>query len=268
MYLVNIRSRHNTHSPLRRTTRLPFRSIVRLGSSTSTEEVYNNIARRVNLADVVECNTVQAVKTSSNKLLMKQAFDRAGVKTAIWDTAIPTNADLYPVVSKHIFGSRGTGNSLHETRENVTAYMQGKAMASYIFEKFYNFSREYRLHVSADGCFYTCRKMLKRDTPEGQRWYRNDNNCVWILEDNPEFDKPVNWNAIVAESVKALNAVGLDIGAIDVRVQSRADGRGTVRTAPEFIILETNSAPSFGDVTLEKYKVEIPKILTRKHANR
>jgi type I restriction enzyme S subunit len=39
-----------------------------------------------------------------------------------------------------------------------------------------NNSREYRLHVTADGCFYACRKMLKADAEE--RWYKNDSNCV------------------------------------------------------------------------------------------
>jgi glutathione synthase/RimK-type ligase-like ATP-grasp enzyme len=268
MYLINVRSRHGSHAPLRRTARLPFRSVVRLGSSTTLEEIYARLGRRVNLANVVECNTVQAVKTSANKLLMKQAFDRAGVKTAQWSTIIPTNEEMYPAVSKHIYGSRGTGNDLHQTREELTQHMVGKTFPNYIFEKFYNFSREYRLHVTSERCFYTCRKMLKRDTPEDKRWFRNDSNCVWILEDNPEFDKPVNWDAIVQEAVKALKAVGLDIGGIDVRVQSATDGRGQRRENPEFIILETNSAPSFGDITLEKYKVEIPKILRRKHENK
>lgn len=275
MYKPSIRSRHPSHSPLKRNIeRSTIRSIVRLGSTTTNEQYNRERANRGlrPVTNLIECNTVEAVKKSANKLLMKQCFDEYEVETAEWYTAgtgnvgrIPTNPP-YPLVAKHIFGSRGTGNTLIETSEQLTAFLRNheNTLSSYIFEKFYNYSREYRLHVTKDGCFYTCRKMLKADTPEENRWFRNDSNCVWILEDNPTFDKPTNWANVVEESVKALDSVGLDIGAIDVRIQSARDSRGRIREYPEFIILETNSAPSFGEITLQKYLKQIPIILQNK----
>ncbi len=279
----SVRSRHNTHSGLRtKLERLPFRSIVRLGSTTSTEEI-NRERRSKGLtpATFVECNTVEAVKNSSSKLKMKQCFTRAGVKTADWFSYNTvnntfyacfgeTNRDLniqdlpYPIVSKSHFGSRGQGNVLHQDRASLESWMRGKDLSNYIFEKYYNYSREYRLHISNNGCFYTCRKMLKRDAPEANKWQRHDDNCVWIVEENTQFDKPVNWSTIVEHSVKALNSVGLDVGAVDVRVQSRLDGRDRVRENPDFIIVEINSAPSFGELTEQHYLTEIPRILNRK----
>lgn len=278
----SVRSRHNTHSGLRtKLERLPFRSIVRLGSTTSTEEI--NIERRskgLQPAVFVELNSVDAVKNSSSKLKMKQCFTRDGVKTADWwvyhnvgtfekiniSSTDPTLIkDMpYPIVAKSHFGSRGEGNTLLNDRAELETWMRGKTLNNYIFEKYYNYSREYRLHISAEGCFYTCRKMLKRDAPEGNKWQRHDDNCVWILEENSQFDKPVNWNSIVEHSVKALNSVGLDVGAVDVRVQSRLDGRDRVRENPDFIIVEINSAPSFGELTEQHYLTQIPRILNRK----
>ena len=82
-------------------------------------------------------------------------------------------------------------------------------------KKYYTYTREYRLHITKDGCFYACRKMLKRDAEED----RHDSNCVWIVEDNPEFNKPDNWNDIVSDCVKAMQSVGLDICAIDIKMQ-------------------------------------------------
>ena len=107
--------------------------------------------------------------------------------------------------------------------------------------------------------------MLKRDTPEEKKWYRNDDNCVWILEENENFDKPVNWVRIEEESVKALKSVGLDVGAVDLRIQSATNKKGEKRENPDFIIVEINSAPSFGDITLNKYIEELPKILLNKY---
>ena len=146
--------------------------------------------------------------------------------------------------------------------------MEGKDLSKYIFEKYYNYNREYRLHVSENGCFYTCRKMLKTEAPQEARWYRNDEHCVWILEDNESFDKPVNWDKVVEESVKSLKAVGLDFGAVDLRIQSSKKANGEVRDEPKFIVVEINSAPSFGDKTTEKYIEELPKLLINKYQNK
>lgn len=271
-FFPRVRSRHPSHNGIRRNLeKMPFRSVVRLGSTTVEESVGGK-----------EVNSVEAVKTSSNKLLMKRKFKEELVNTAIWaelstytnvtDEGITFSTDAtgvdfikFPVVVKHIYGSRGTGNFLLKSEEEFNNWKQGKELSKYIIEKFYNYSREYRLHVTEEGCFYTCRKMLKSDTPEGNRWFRNDSNSVWILEENDKFDKPINWDEVVDHSVRALKSVGLDIGAIDVKIQSSKNRNGELRDSCDFIILETNSAPSFGEITLIKYKEEIPKILKKKY---
>ncbi len=276
MFRPQIRSRHPSHKILRtELPLLPFRSVVRLGSTTVLNDTIENGGNRI------EINKVQAIKNSANKLLMKKKFTEAGVKTADWFTKLEgvqgfinihndalAYEDLpYPIVSKHIYGSRGTGNTLILNKESLDKWLVGKTLSNYIFEKFYSYSREYRLHITKEGCFYTCRKMLKQDTPENDRWRRHDDNSVWILESNPDFDKPVNWSSIVEHSVKALNAVGLDIGAVDVKVQSKLDNKGNIRKNPDFIIIEINSAPSFGELTAEKYIIEINKLLIMKKRN-
>lgn len=271
MFRPLILSRHSSHELLRLKHKLlpvlPFRSVIRLGSTTEVED------------NRIELNSVEAIKNSSNKLLMKQCFTNNNVKTADWFTTngetwiiknneitIMNLSDLpYPIVAKHIFGSRGNGNYKLDNQEELESWLQGKILKNYIFEKFYNYSREYRLHVSKDGCFYTCRKMLKTDTPEDKRWFRNDSNSNWWLEDNEGFDKPINWDTVVEQSVKALLSVGLDFGAIDLRIQSKLDKGGKVRENPDFIVVEINSAPSFGDITLKKYIEILPKLLKEKY---
>lgn len=277
MFKIQIRSRHQTHNILREKDvlpKLPFKSVIRFGSSTEFND------------GRIELNTVQAIKNSANKLLMKQCFTDNNVKTADW-WCINQNQNIgkqftfcnfdnndrdcsieelpYPIISKHKFGSRGTGNKKHDTVESLQQWMQNKNLDNYIFEKFYNYVREYRLHITKDGCFYSCRKMLKENTPADKKWFRNDQHCIWALENNANFDKPVNWEEIVQEGIKALNAVGLDFGAIDLRIQSSKDKKGNVRKNPEFVIIEINSAPSFGEITKQKYIEVLPKLLTDKY---
>lgn len=270
-YRPMIRSRHPSHDVLRTALpRMPFRSIVRFGSVTVVEDG----------RDRVELNNPEAIRNSASKIRMKNCFARDGVKTASWFTIRDKNlymegkgkatplSDLssadFPIVAKSEFGSRGEGNTLLNDRTQLLTFIKNHNLANYIFEKYYNYNREYRLHVTAEGCFYTNRKMLKSDTPEKDRWFRNDSNSVWIREENEQFDKPVNWDAIVEECVKALNSVGLDFGAVDLRVQSAKNSEGKNRKNPDFIVVEINSAPSFGEITTEKYLEMLPTLLTNK----
>ena len=266
-----ILSRHPSHDILRlkhkKIAALPYRSVIRFGSST---EVEDSVAKGGNR---IEINTVNAIKISANKLLMKQKFTEAGVRTANWRQHCPIEGltDLeFPIVAKAHYGSKGKGNTLIKSQEELNTWMQGKTLSNYIFEKFMNFGHEFRLHVTEDGCFYTCRKALKQDVPEDQKWRRHDDICVWFLETNENFQKPNSWNDIVSDCVKALKAVGADLLSFDVRVQTPRDKDGNSRPYQEYILLECNSASSMdngtGEVSVcaQKYIDEIPKIIIRK----
>lgn len=253
---IKIRSRHPSHSALRRTMRNRIPTVVRFGSATAMPREY------------YEINKIDACMNSANKREMKRLFAEHNVKTAIWcypttmeqlNEWITSNELTGRIIIKSLRGSRGKGLYLKNNPNEVIEFFRQKSFGNYIVEKFYDYNREYRLHVSKNGCFYTCRKVLKSDTPADRRWFRNDSNSNWILEENELFDKPVNWQTIEQECVKALHAVGLDLGACDVRVQSANRGE-RIRENPDFIICEINSAPSFGEVTLTKYKNEIQRL--------
>ncbi len=248
-------TRHPSHAPLRtKLDRCKGRSVVRLGSTT----VLNDGKVRT------EVNSVQAVKNSASKLLMKQCFTNGGVKTPLWKNGSSTEilawADNvgYPIVSKSHYGSRGVGNRKHEDKTSLTNFIRNNP-TGYIYEKFQPLGREYRLHISKFGCFYACRKLLKNDAPEGS-WQLHDDCVTWALEENPSFKKPNNWNAIVEDCMRAQRALGLDICAFDVMVSVPKKDSGN----SEWLIVESASAPSFGNITLEKYLVEIPKIINSK----
>lgn len=261
-FRTQVYTRHPSHAILRTDLPLlPFRSVIRLGSETRSSRPR------------IECNSINAVRISSNKLLMKEAFKNANIKAADWwtfgrlglnnkQTGKLEGVDNmpFPLVIKSLYGSRGNGNYLINNAEELNTWLDNHPdLSIYIVEKYYPYTREYRLHVTEFGCFYTCRKLIKNETPDKNRWYRNDDNCNWIVENNPSFNKPVNWKDIEKECVKALKAVGLDIGAFDVRVQSDK------KSNPDFVILESNSAPSFGNITAQKYLEVIPKILKKKY---
>lgn len=267
-FIPMIRSRHPSHNVLRGILeRLSVKSVIRFGSTTELPDTIANGGTRI------EINSTNSIKNSSSKLKMKQCFDKGEVSTAKWmpvtelQRLVENNQNPFefPIVMKHHFGSRGTGNSLVKSTQELKEWFKGKTLDNYIAEQYHNYNKEYRLHVTKNGCFYSCRKMLKQDFKNHPNaWQRHDDNCVWILEENPQFEKPNNWEEIVNHCVKALTSCGLDIGACDLRVQSNTDSKGSKRDRCDFIVVEINSAPSFGDVTAQKYKEELPKLIKSK----
>jgi glutathione synthase/RimK-type ligase-like ATP-grasp enzyme len=272
MFYTKILSRHPTHYPLRKSNKLrfDFKSLIRFGSNTICND------------DYIEINSVESVNNSSNKLLMKKCFNNFNIKTAQWWTIenerlngiylsnengslCSLNDISFPVVVKNIFGSRGKGNYLFKNKSEFISWTNKKtSFNNYIVEKFYNYNREYRLHITENGCFYTCRKLIKNDIDKKNRWYRNSYNSVWLTEEHEKFDKPSNWEDIVKECIKAKDSIGIDICGFDVRVQSKLNKDGNIREYPDFIILESNSACSFGDRTLQEYIKELPIIILNK----
>jgi len=213
-----IRSRHPSHNVLRGTLGyFPVRSVIRLGSTTELEDGKRRI----------EINTPEAINNSSSKLRMKRCFAQADVKTANWytytapffysegnkkDGTLAVQGLKFPIIAKGIFGSRGNANTKLDTAAALTSFLKGKDTANYIFEEFFDGSREYRFHISTNGVFLTWRKLRRNDTPNNQRWFFNNQNCNWVSEQHALYNKPSTYNEIVRECVKALNSVGLDIG--------------------------------------------------------
>jgi len=276
---LKIRTKNHTAQPLKNLIEVNGRVVFRLGSITPTEEIF---PRGVALnKPIIEINTAEACHNSGDKILMKTLFTKGKVKSAAWFTyrdgfftspqwvdscdyedlvdMIDRNILEFPLIIKHKNSCKGNGIYYIENKDEFLQFIveHQNSLHNYVIEKYYNYSKEYRLHVTKDGCFYTCRKMLKEDAEE--RWHRHDMNSVWIMEENPLFEKPSNWDLIVDECVEALNAVGLDIGACDIKVQSE---KGRDRGGnPEFIVMEVNSAASFGEVTVIKYEEQLRKML-------
>lgn len=250
---LTVRSRNVSCRPLRE-LEVPVRTLYRMGSATPIERIFRSPLR------YLEINTVHGCLVSGDKIKMKKAFNECGVHTAEWFIAhnrvdakgkvqrwLPTWG---VIIAKRLNSSGGRGIYLIQSVGDLDQIHDD--ITKYIFERYYNYTKEYRVHVSKFGCFYTSRKMLRNTATV--RWHRHSENSVFINEENPMFDKPTNWDEIVADCIKALEHMQLDIAAFDVKCTR--DGR--------FILLESNSAPALGEQGIEKYKNELKKIINDK----
>lgn len=242
-YLPTILAYYRTHQALRPLiARSPFRYTVRFGTLGMTP-------------NRVQINLPEAIRNAADKKLSKECFDRAGVKTAPWRHG-NANGLPFPVVAKHRMGSRGTGVYRLCSASEVATFLRqrgdGSNAPEFIFERFKGYSREYRLHVTEEGCFKASRKLRRDGSPD--RWKFSDG--VWITEENPAFHRPANWAEIEAECVKALKSCGLDFGACDVKYS---------RNTGKFFVIEINSAPGLdGEGTQRAYLEMLPRVSQRK----
>lgn len=247
--IAQIRTKNPSAAPLRRSIFVNKRAIVRLGSRTPSRQIYPT-------QSFVEVNTVESIENSRDKLRMKECFSRYDVKQAEWltlDQAPITRMADFPYVGKQIIGFKGYGMQLIENDDQLRTFLRTHNN-SYFIEKFYNYAREYRIHATSDHSFLSWRKLRRADAE--QRWFFNSTNCNWVGEDHELFQRPNNWDELCNAAVMAVRSVGLDIGAVDIRVQSRNN--------PDYIVCEVNSAPQLGEVGIEHYKREITNIINNK----
>lgn len=272
MISLYLRTRNHSSQPLKN-LRFAKRVIYRMGSTTPTNAI---TSRPVFL----EINQPQGCRNSSDKRTTKVLFQEANnagitipqAEFFIVNTFDEVLAELrrhfevdrdwrHGCIAKRYNSSKGNGLFLINTLDDFNAFKEfvhnnEREVSKFVFEKYYTYTKEYRLHVDKwFGCFYANRKMLLEDARV--RWHRHDDNSVWVLEENPLFDTPETWDKIKEACVNALNVLGLDMGAFDIKVS---------RTGA-FIIMECNSAPGLGAVALEKYAEELNKIVAKESAN-
>lgn len=257
---VKIRTKNHTARPLRRSILFDDWAVVRLGSRTPNDRCFKTPRK------AIEINTIEAINNSRDKLKMKSCFNSLKVPQAEWWSSVQAlaydNKEIpFPLVVKRICGFQGRGMILINNKKELDAWINLHPTwedSGWYFEKFYNYAREYRLHVSSvSGVFLSWRKL--RTNNATNRWFFNSTNSEWIGEDNEKFDKPFSWDKMKKAAENALKATKLDIGAVDIRVQSNKNEKD-----PKFIVCEINSAPALGDIGIEKYKEEIIKILQSK----
>ena len=268
-YYTSILSRHPSHDILRKNSKLkfPFRSLIRMGSTTEKSSSY-----------AVTLNKANGIMLSSNKWLFKERlfsalntstalkifpvsyrkiFNKNGFISCISSSAqdnIPEKE--FPLLAKPIYGSKAKGIVLINTKDEFDKFINEKNCSSYIFEHYFNYAKEYRFHVSREsGCFYPLRKMLLAEASE--RFYKNSTNSYWVLETNEEFDKPSCFKDIEESCVQVLKVLGLDFGAFDILVTGNSKKES-------YKILEVNSAPSFTEHTADKYIEEFKKLIESK----
>lgn len=182
-------------------------------------------------------NHPSAVSRAANKLKAFQLFDENEIECPAWTTnkeyAAVWLIEGNTVVCRTILnGHSGQGIVLANKREEIV----DAPLYTFYVKK----DQEYRLHVSGDKVFFVQRKARKKEVPDDQvNWQiRNHQNGFIYANQDVEVS-----DAMKNTAVAAVEALGLDFGAVDMLTTKQGD----------HAVLEVNTACGLAGTTLDKY---------------
>lgn len=241
MFRLRVFSPNASCAPLRS---IPFnkRVLLRLGSTTPLVSKYKYL----------EINTIEGIRTSANKITMKKAFDRSHINHSEWINSINKNKilEFYNqhkiLIAKHRHSSKGKDIYYIDNKQTLEDLISKINLKDFVFEKYYFFPSEYRVHVDVNhGCFYACKKVLKEDVEV--QWHKHADNSVFVLV-TKEHRLPECWQEMIEHCIKALKEMQLTIACFDVLCSNN-----------KFIIVESNTAPSLASYGLTYYSNHLKK---------
>lgn len=193
-------------------------------------------------------NKSEAVMLSSNKLKSFELFKEHDVSIPpFWKTKEEACEYLAENINNSIV-CRCILNG-HSGNGIVIAGNQGDLVDAPLYVGYIPKKHEYRYHVFNGKVIDVQRKARNKDVPdENVNWkVRNHDNGFIFMREGVEIVE-----AAANEAIKAVNALGLDFGAVDIIYNEKQD---------KYYVLEVNSAPGLTGTTLDNYVAAFKEVL-------
>lgn len=242
-YKVRIASKHPSHREMYNLGQLPkfkVRVRVRFGSTKDLR------------ACDIDFNTIEAINNTANKIVMKDKFLIADIDSPLYfendeagREAIKRGMLGEKIFFKIPFHSRGRGMVVYNTKEEAL-----EQTAKGYFEQAQVSKREFRVHVM-DGKVFCIDEKRPRDTSIRVE----DRPEIKNMDSGFKFRRPMKSYPpeVESESIKAVEALGLDFGAADVGLNDEG-----------VWIYEVNTAPSLRTKTRKLYQKALVALIYKK----
>lgn len=191
-------------------------------------------------------NKPEAVAIASNKLSTFKALQRDGVNIPEFTTkkeeANKWLAKSEVVARTVLNGHSGIGITIIE--KGADNLPDAKLYTEYVPKR-----HEYRIHVFEDKAFFVQRKARKQEVPDEEVNWKVRNLAGGFIFAHKEV---VIGEDAKEQAVKAVKALGLDFGAVDIVYNEKQQ---------KYYVLEVNTACGLEGTTLEKYVEQFEKAL-------
>lgn len=217
----------------------------------------------------LEFPSIEAIRNTSNKMRMKKILIESGVKTPFWkpfdftwaENVVAANSNImhddifklkpkFELIFKEKNHSRGEGIMFINSVDDLKAVIEN-GKDGYIEEVVDN-HREFRVHVCDGEAFYVDEKLPREEGHTA----RIKNLANGYKYRNRSVSRPYP-STIKEESVKAVEALGMPFGAVDIALGQ--DGSVNV--------FEVNSAMGLRTKTAELYSQKLKEYIISQGAN-
>lgn len=190
-------------------------------------------------------NKPENVRVAVNKLLTFQKLLESDVRVPDFTTDVEKAkewiAKEYKVLVRYKLSSHsGNGIKVVDTIEELPE-------GAPLYVRYYRKKHEFRVHVFNGQVIDYVQKKARRDRPVNFNQYVRSYNNGWVFCREDAVDIP----EVKAEAVKAVQALGLDFGAVDVIWTKKNKA----------VVLEVNCAPAMEGTTIEKYASVIADLM-------
>jgi len=198
----------------------------------------------VNTGDCIYYNNGLAVNNASNKLEARFLMEEAGIDVP-YTCGLIEHVKAYPVIvrpikhraGKYFYIAQGEGELRHFVKHRPSL------KNGYYMQEIFDKDREFRLHCA----FGKVLVMKEKPAPPDKKtvaWNFAINEEAWTTIDRKDYDA-----AMCKLALESMDAIGLDIGAVDVMSKGK-----------EHVICEINTSPSLTDYLADKYAMLFNKI--------
>ncbi len=197
-------------------------------------------------SDVKVLNRPEAIALASNKKRAFVALQSAGVSIPNFATTSESVSWKGVTVVRHkLTGHSGEGIEIVEAGETLPP--------APLYVEYVKKEDEYRIHVIGESITTIQRKGARKDF-DGKPDFRvrNHKNGFVFVRNGDDGEKIKPPQAVLDQAVKAIQALGLDFGAVDI-IYNRSQERAYV--------LEVNTAPGMEGSTIGDYAEGFKKFL-------
>lgn len=184
---------------------------------------------------------VKAIAKTKDKVKMKEVLVKAGIKTP--DIVLLPNKHNLPLIFKEFDHSQGRGMKILDSLDKVYQnYGKG------YYEAFKRSNREFRVHICLDRPFHIDEKILKSYVKTRNLIKNSTNGYVYL---KPEEEVPYD---VIKQSIKAVQAMKLDFGAVDVGYNQEGAWVYEVNTA---VGMRTRTREKYNEMLIELIELKI-----------
>lgn len=209
----------------------------------------NSRAPAVRLAGARIINPFEVVAAASNKLTAFDKMREAGVTTPNF---VKTKEEAAALVNQgHVLVCRTKLNA-HSGEGIVLAAREQELVDAPLYVQYMKKKKEFRVHVAFGTVIDVQEKRLRSDFEGEPNFSVRNHHTGWVYC-RENIEEP---NTLRDEATKAIAALGLDFGAVDIIWNAHHN---------TCYVLEVNTAPGLEGATVESYATTFQQYLTENH---